>query len=445
MLSLYLTNDVREEKTQKIFIFFLFFENSILNWNVSVKESMRKVEEGTLSQKSKRIIIYSFILLIVGTNTIFACGADSTPVTDPIVILFDEAHDQFFNRSLYSQALSVLDDFTDNEVKIIYNTAEFNSTTFQGVDIFICTNPGSSFSAIETASLAEFLVEGNSMFLLSNPLNEVNNTLMGRGDYLNELLLDYRLEIVDKFWTHIENIGDIRNPSVIINEFDNAGIPTYLKLDVSNSTHEIFSIDQNVSSLVTYTSSLVNTRVNLVIAPSDAIVITVANEIYNYPSDVPIISTTGEMAVGARIVMSGSSIMFSDLSDALLGTTWYESADNSNFWLNCITWLAEINPDVLPPNISLNQVLLLVITITGIAGLLILIGGGFFFIGSGKEVSIAKIEQPKIDRKKKKPPAGEKPDDSKIIKEDKPDTKQKESKRDRRIKQIQKHSRGKKR
>lgn len=445
MLSLYLTNDVREEKTQKIFIFFLFFENSILNWNVSVKESMRKVEEGTLSQKSKRILIYTFLLLIVGTNTVFACGADSTPVTDPIVILFDEAHNQFFNRSLYSQALSVLEDFTDNEVKIIYNTVEFNSTTFQGVDIFICTNPGSSFSAIESSSVAEFLVEGNSMFLLSNPLNEVNDTLMGRGDYLNELLLDYRLETVDKFWTRIEDIGEMRNPSVIINEFDNVGIPTYLELYVNDSTHEIFTIDQNVSSLVTYTSSLVNTRVNLVIAPSDAIVKTVANEIYNYPSDVPIISTPGEMAVGARILMSGSSIMFSDLNDTLLGTTWYESADNSKFWLNCITWLAEINPDVLPPDISFNQVLLLVITITGIAGLLLLIGGGFSFIGSGKKISNAKIEHRKIDRKKKKPPAGEKPDDSKITQEDIPDTKSKKSKRDRRIKQIQKHSRGKKR
>lgn len=445
MLSLYLTNDVREEKTQKIFIFFLFFENSILNWNVSVKESMRKVEEGTLSQKSKRILIYTFLLLIVGTNTVFACGADSTSVTDPIVILFDEAHNQFFNRSLYSQALSVLEDFTDNEVKIIYNTVEFNSTTFQGVDIFICTNPGSSFSAIESSSVAEFLVEGNSMFLLSNPLNEVNDTLMGRGDYLNELLLDYRLETVDKFWTRIEDIGEIRNPSVIINEFDNVGIPTYLKLYVNDSTHEIFTIDQNVSSLVTYTSSLVNTRVNLVIAPSEAIVKTVANEIYNYPSDVPIIGTPGEMAIGARILLSGSSIMFSDLNDTLLGTTWYESADNSKFWLNCITWLAEINPDVLPPDISFNQVLLLVITITGIAGLLLLIGGGFSFIGSGKVISIAKIEQPKIDRKKKKPTAGEKPDDSKITQEDIPDTKPKKSKRDRRIKQIQKNSRGKKR
>lgn len=406
---------------------------------------MRKVEEGTLSQEFKRIIIYSFILLIVGTNTVFAFGADSTPVTDPIVILFDEAHDQFFNRSLYSQALSVVEDFTDNEVKIIYNTAEFNSTTFQGVDIFICTNPGSSFSAIETASVSEFLVEGNSMFLLSNPLNEVNDSLMGRGDYLNELLLDYRLNAIDKFWTHTGDVGEIRNPSVIINEFDNAGIPNYLKLDVNDSTHEIFSIDQNVSSLVTYTSSLINTRVNLVIAPSDAVVKTVANEIYYYPSDVPIISTMGEMEIGARILMSGSSIMFSDLNDTLLGTTWYESADNSNFWLNCITWLAEINPDVLPPNISSNQVLLLVITITGVAGLLILIGGGFSFIGSGKEITIAKIEQPKIDRKKKKPPAGEKPDDSRITQEDISGTKSKKSKRDRRIKQIQKHSRGKKR
>ena len=445
MLSLYLTNDIREEKTQKIFIFFLFFENSILNWNVSVKESMRKVEEGTLSQKSKRILIYTFLLLIVGTNTVFACGADSTPVTDPIVILFDEAHNQFFNRSLYSQALSVLEDFADNEIKIIYNTVEFNSTTFQGVDIFICTNPGSSFSAIESGFVSEFLVEGNSMFLLSNPLNEVNDTLMGRGDYLNELLLDYRLETVDKFWTRIEDIGEIRNPSVIINEFDNVGIPTYLKLYVNDSTHEIFTIDQNVSSLVTYTSSLINTRVNLVIAPSEAIVKTVNNEIYNYPSDVPIIGTPGEMAIGARILLSGSSIMFSDLNDTLLGTTWYESADNSKFWLNCITWLAEINPDVLPPDISFNQVLLLVIMITGIAGLLLLIGGGFSFIGSGKEISIAKIEQPKIDRKKKKPTAGEKPDDSKITQEDIPDTKPKKSKRDRRIKQIQKHSRGKKR
>jgi hypothetical protein len=389
-----------------------------------------------LSLKSKQIIFYTIIFSLISLNTVLAYAADSTPIEDPIVILFDEGHEQFFNRTLYSKALSDLQtNFTDNEVKIIYNANEFNKTTFQGVDIFICTNPTDRFSQEERQYVAEFLRGARSMFLLANPLDEENESLIGGNDYLNELLVDYRIEMFDRFWVRSEDIGDFKNPDVVINEFDNAGISKYLNIKINSSSHEILSLRQNVTSLTTYSSSIEAPQISIVQASAQAQAVSIKNEMHVYPSGITLLSTPGELPLGARILMGGSSIMFSDLNDTVLGSTWYESANNSILWLNCIDWLAETNPKTLPPEIKLDQIIFLIVSITLIAGLFIIVGSTFFIVGSRQKITPTKVGEMKAEKKPKKEKVARKPVEKEII--SKPVSKK--SKRDRRLKQIQKH------
>jgi hypothetical protein len=422
-----------EEKTQKIIIFSLFFEDSILNWNVLARERLTQVEEGKLSLKFKQIIFYMIFLILISLNTISGSGADAAPVEDPVVILFDEAHGQFFNRSVYSKALTDLENLEEKDMEIVYNTDDFNRTTLQGVDILICTNPSDWYTADERHYLGEFLKEGKSLFLLANPLNEENETLLGRGDILNDLIEIYEIELLDRYWTNSNDVGDLKNPDVVLNEFSNAGISEYLTIDINSSSHEILSNIHNITSIVTYSCSIGSSRMSVITASPESHAKTVKDEIYTNPSGIILFGTPGELEVGAKILMGGSSIMFSDLNDPILGTSWYESENNSELWLNCIEWLAETNPDTIPPDIFLDQVLFVTVTITVVSGILLLAGIIFFTIGSGREYTSVKTVDTvptKVEKKKKRKKTDE-------LREDiKPETTPQLSKRDRRLKQI---------
>ena len=105
-----------------------------------------------------------------------------------------------------------------------------------------------------------------------------------------------------------------------------------------------------------------------------------------------------------------------------------------------IDWLAEINPETLPPEINFNHVIFVVVTITLIAGIFIIIGSIFFIVGSRRVVTPTKIGEVKVAKKPKKEKAARKPVEKEIV--SKPVSKK--SKRDRRLKQIQKHSKGRK-
>ncbi len=380
------------------------------------------------------------ILLLINLNTISGSGADLTPTEDPVIILFDEAHGQFFNRSVYSKALADLEQLEDKDIEIIYNTNDFNKTTLQGVDILISTNPSDWYSTDERYYLTEFLTKGKSLFLLANPLNEENETLLGRGDIFNDLLQIYEIELLDRYWTNTNDLGDIKNPDVVVNEFSNAGVPEYLTIEINSSSHEILSNVYNITSIVTYSCSLGNSKTSIIDAPPESHAKTVKDEIYTNPSGIVLFGTPGELAVGAKILMGGSSIMFSDLKDPTLGNSWYESENNSKLWLNCIEWLAETNPDTLPPDIYLDQVLFVIVTITVVSGILLLTGSIFFTIGSGREYIASKTVDTtptKVGKKKKRKKTEEMREDSDEMKEEtKPKLSPQLSKRDRRLKQI---------
>lgn len=381
-------------------------------------------------------------LSLISLNIISGSGADSTPAEDPVVILFDEAHGQFFNRSLFSQALSDLESLEEKNIEIVYNTVEINKTTLLGVDVLICTNPGQRYSWDERYYVEAFLSEGKSLFLLANPLNEENESLLGRGDIFNDFIQmelineeeEYEIEIVeDRFWEHNLDIGDLRNPDVVANEFSNAGIPEYLTIEMNSSSHEILSNVYNVTSIVTYSCSLASSKVPIIKASPESHSKIIKDEINANPSGIILFGTPGELGVGAKILMGGSSIMFSDLNDPILGTSWYESANNSELWLNCIEWLAETNPDTLPPDIYLDQILFVIVTITVVSGILLLAGSILFVIGSGRGYAAVKtvdITQTKVQKKKKRKESDE------MRNETEPVPTPKLSKRDRRLKQI---------
>ena len=390
--------------------------------------------------KRKYVLVYTLICILFSLNQVIVIGA-ADPVTDkPIVILFDEGHGQHYNRSLYSQALA---DLTINKsMKVVFNTGEFNSTSFEGVDIFVSTNPGTKITLEESKYLNRFISSGKAMFLLTNPLNEDNQSLNGRGDIINEFLnyLDFGY-IMGKFWSYSEQ-EDFNPADIIINEFSNAGDPKYLHLKVNSSSHEILSIDKNITSIVTYSCSIEEASAPILAASSEAYSITISGEpggdTTQTDGKLYLMGTTGEeLDSGARIVIGGSSIMFSDVFDPILESTWYQSENNSDLWWNIFDWLGEVNPeDPTSPPIPLEIIFPLLLLLVGVSTIFLLGGSLFYSIGSGRKISLVKsgqVEAPvQISADEIAEPSAVQPSPS-----------AKESKRDKRLRQIKKHQRKK--
>ena len=380
-----------------------------------------------MSTKIKYIVFYIFLLLMFSGSTIINASANSSTVEREIIVLFDEAHEQFFNQTYYKTAIN---DINSSDIRVIINSQRINKTTFDGVDIFVSTNPGLSFTSTERYYISEFLKRGKSLLFLGNPLVEENSTLNGRGDIFNDVLNDPELETVTRFWTRTEDLTSFKRPDVVENEFVNAGKQNLLLVSINSSDHELLhENNNNISSIITYTCSLRNSRENIIKAPSQAYAKTVFDEIHSYASNIVLFGTSGESDYGAHILLGGSSIMFSDLNDTSLEKTWYQSANNSLLWKNIFSWLAEVTVEAEIPLVSTEQIILVLVGLFGAAILFTIFGSIFYFIGSGRRIKIIKADQ--VISKSLKTEEKESPEITGV---------EKVSKRKRRFQQMQKKS-----
>jgi hypothetical protein len=249
------------------------------------------------------------------------------------------------------------------------------------------------------------------------------------------------------YWSYYRFIEDIRPADVVINEFSNAGDPKYLHLKLNSSTHEILTIDKNITSIVTHSCSISDASAPVLTASSEAYSRTISGEPGGDTTATDgkfyLMGTSGdELETGARVVVGGSSIMFSDVHDPILESTWYQTENNSYLWWNIFDWLAATNPEtpsspIISPEM-LFQIFLLLVVISGI----FLLGGSLSYsIGSGQKISLVKSGQ------EAKIPVQESTE-----RVEEPSTAQsstapssKESRRDRRLRQIKKHQRQRRR
>ncbi len=407
-----------------------------------------------MSVKSKHIILYAIICIIFSLNNVLTVGADDSALENPIIVLFDEGHGQFFNHSIYRQAISDL--IVNKSMKIVFNNGEINSTSFEGIDIFVSTNPQKYFLEAEQHYINKYLSQGKGMMLLANPLDEDNKTLNGRGDILNDLLLslEYSWEM-GEFWVYTENVTNYLPTDVIHNEFSNVGNSKYLILDLNCTDHNILSIGKNITSIVTSTCSVIETDKSdpnkdekVIVAPPEAVAKTISGKISSGSSDIVLFRASGEAMQelerywdDTRVLLGGSSIMFSDLipeGRPFGNSSWYNSKNNSLLWLNIFDWLAEAGSETPSPSVVPEQILFFIIIFIVVMAIFFLLGGSLlFFIGSGRKILIVKSGEEIVAA----PKSADKAIEPSSIESSPPS---KESRRDRRLKQIKKHHRRRK-
>ena len=324
----------------------------------------------------KRILALLIICIISITNNTMHYNAISDSTIE-YVILFDESHGQFFNRTLMATAIDALNELAnytedDINIEILFQTeSDFNSTNLQGVDLLIFTNPGfkeeDNLTPTEIEVLLDYVELGGSLFLLCNPLTHDDN-ITGHPTSINNLLAGREDKLTS---ARVRATSNATNADVILDDFqrtyDNDSFISLNLTDI-NANYTIYRQEELVNSTTIYTSPLILGNEEPIIAVGRTPITSYAvNDEYDMFRDLVNGFLTWLIAKSyddSRMILSGSTIMFSELEIAE-DIKWVEQSDNLVLWKNIVLWLLKYTPHLerAPPRIWLfrNYALIVVV------------------------------------------------------------------------------------
>lgn len=315
-----------------------------------------------------RTLVFLLLCLVTVTNVPYIYDISGQQTLN-YVILFDESHGQVFNRTFMDAALSSLTNITiedpDTElvIELLFQVeSRFNSTNLQGVDLLIFTNPGlgedDSLDQTEKDAILDYMELGGSLFLLCNPLTQQDN-ITGHPTTMNELLNERDNWLTSARFMFGANQSLSR---VIVDDFNSTyGNATHVTFNEYNSTKTIFNenIDffwqeTKINNVTIYSDSislgnerledeLLEKIVQVGKTPITSYAINEEYDIFRDPTNGFLTWLFAKKTRGTRLVMSGSTIMFSDL-EIVENSTWIEQNQNLELWNNLILWLLEYTP-----------------------------------------------------------------------------------------------------
>ena len=315
----------------------------------------------------KKRLLTLFLIYIISITSVTLNYQTTGDNTLSYVIMFDESHGQFFNRTLMNTALESLNKLAnktgDNlNIELLFQTeSEFNSTNLQGIDLLIFTNPGINedynFSPAELAALLDYVELGGSLFLLSNPLTNDEN-ITGHPTSTNALLAAREDRLTTARIRHTSNSS---HADLIVDDFLGIyGNDSYISLNLKDysANYTIFNQETIINFTTIYSTPLVLGSEEMIYAagrtPITSYAVNDDYDIYREQANGFLTWLLAKTYGDARMILLGSTIMFSDL-EITENTKWIEQADNLELWENLILWLLNYtpHPDRSPPPIWL--------------------------------------------------------------------------------------------
>lgn len=309
---------------------------------------------------------------------------------DPFVILFDQAHGQVFNASLYDTALRTINEtFQQHSDKLppleihVNHDKKFSRELLAGVDLLIVTNPGAgsqaNFTEKEKLALVEWYQQGKGMILLSNPYVPNDENLTGKPEVLNSLLDNNYITISGALFT-VTNVDNKKYPDILIDEKHSIDSShQILELNLEEKPEDetaVRDLLHNVSRVYTWTQSLSAQNKTILAWPTT--VKKLANGNIDVPTGIPTVYGSSVVPeTGFRVVLSGSSFMFSDLQENTTNKSWIELGNNLQLWINTLLWAGHFKPEEV---LAASQN---VLNLPELAffGAILFIGAGFIFLG----------------------------------------------------------------
>ncbi len=306
----------------------------------------------------RRIIMITLLamLVLVTVNAFYSQETGEIKIR----ILLREYPGQYYNCDRYSILISDL-----KKVGVIvtkYNpqdkTYDELITMFANCDVIVIPNPpdDGDFSSDEIKALSEFLSQGKGIFVLGDV--QYGGNTFGKPDYLNNLLSGIGVSGI-RFWGTNAKGDEI---------YDNEKMESRpWQVIVTSDYFEPHPISVGIKKVVITSSTLEVSDPRLIIAtsPETSYAADVNDEIHARGKLVWL--AAAEIGQG-RVVVCGSSRMFSDRYLSGIGIPYIQYADNELLFINIIKWLSrkEISP---PPKV---QIFIPAMDIIGIIGGIIL-------------------------------------------------------------------------
>ncbi len=313
---------------------------------------------------------------------------------NPIVI-FDVAHQTFFNNTHMQSALDLLE--TKYDAEIIINEDNFTLTSLRGADLLILPAPyylaENPYSPLEKLALTEYIQDSGSVLFMANPFlfEDSMRNFTSKTNYLNSMMDG----------TYGELSFQPRN-TLMLNDFSyRYDDQRFIYLDNSSfdTDHSIITgnpeIDEAIDELLTITTSISATGSSerVVTVPETSYYMEYTDE---NTSSIPVGAVSNHTILnanekyGGRAISICSGIMFSDLEIPGANMTWYEAYDNAQLWENIISWVFFQLPVDSPTNPVPD---FWIFTLSILGGFLVLIVFGLILFTAGKETKRVEVSE----------------------------------------------------
>ncbi len=250
-----------------------------------------------------------------------------------IKIIFRESAGQYYSTALYSTLISDL--IRQGVVVEKYNASEALPSLEELLqfDVLVIPNPGTQdFSSEELDLIKQFVDAGKGVIILGDVA--YYGSTYGKPDYLNNLLAS--LGVVDKviFW------GSNNNGDELYDDTSNvAGRPWQVVVTADYFKPHIISV--GIEEIVTTSASLIVKDPKIIVATTPPTSYAAdANGNPHARGSLPwlVAIDTGK----GKIIVCGSSRMFSDRPLSGLGSAYIQYKDNEKLFFNFIWWLTGV-------------------------------------------------------------------------------------------------------
>ncbi len=278
---------------------------------------------------------------------------------DEFVILYDEAHGQYFkynNMSIaFDWANKTFQEQFNSIIRVIPIRDTFNRTNLQFGDLLFITNPGTyenrtvyQYEESEIQAIKDFVALGKSIIALGNPFS-LDANISGHVGPLQRLVRSVYFGPFDLLASGLE----LNESTIIVDDWNNDGNNTHV---LTNSSyyleHPIFQEPFEIGKAIVYAQAVAISReaqrfeeykeyligktplTSYIIRPDYTII-----EMYTQPAWL-----VAREKDSTRYVVGGSTIMFSNLVDSFSNQTWVERADHKQIFANMLAWLLHLTP-----------------------------------------------------------------------------------------------------
>ncbi len=301
------------------------------------------------------LIFVSLTIPITGMQKI----AHAQETQNEFVILYDEAHGQYFKYSNMSIAFSWANETFQKQfnsiIRVIPINDTFNRTNLQFGDLLFITNPGIyangtpyQFESNEIQAIKDFIAVGKSIVALGNPFS-IDANVSGHIGPLQRLVRSVYFGPFDLLASGLE----VNESTIIVDDWNNDGNNTHVLTNSSYyQEHPIFQEPFEIGRAIVYAQAVAISReAERFEEYQEFLIGKTPNTAYVIRPDYTIIEMYKQPAWlvarekdSTRYVVGGSTIMFSNLVDTFSNQTWVERADHKQIFANMLAWLLHLTP-----------------------------------------------------------------------------------------------------